>query len=241
MRAASAGWEAMLSPLSSIQDVQSKIERALECLPKLLSQLPEELKPLILIAPPQGVRANVSLRHPDKKTGRQIKRNAPANCWSPEAHLVLISYENSAVEAERSRPAEEIKPAEIVPSPEQKVPARDPAQELLQALAQAEMGSQFVSLKWFRDTCLPQKGFSWGATPEERQHVLADAIHRRWILTSRIPNPKNPQFPVTAIRVNRPLDEVRTILEQNSKANPLFAPISIPGERLSETVLRERR
>jgi hypothetical protein len=112
--------------------------------------------------------------------------------------------------------------------------------ELLQALAQAEMGSQFVALKWF-DTCLPQKGFSWGTTPEERHRVLADAINRRWILTSRIPNPKNPQFPVTAIRVNRPMDEVRAILDENAKANSAFAPISIPGERLSETVLRERR
>ena len=89
------------------------------------------------------------------------------------------------------------------------------------------MGRQFVSLKWFRDTCLPQKGFAWGAAPEERYKVLTDAIDRRWILTSRIPNPKNPQFPVTAIRVNRPLDEVRTILDENAKASSPFAPISI--------------
>jgi hypothetical protein len=226
--------------VNTIQDLQSKIERALECLPKLISQLPEELKPLIRLAPPQGIHAHVSLRHPDKKTSRQIKRNAPVSSWSPESDLVLISYDTSSGETELPLPVEEIKPAEIVRSPEQKQP-KDPARELLQALAQAETGRQFVSLKWFRDTCLPQKGFLWGTTPEERYRVLVEAIDRRWILTSRIPNPKNPQFPVTAIRVNRPLDEVRTMLDENAKASPVFVPISIPGERLSETVLRERR
>lgn len=227
--------------MNTIQDVQSEIEKALECLPKFISHLPEELKPLILLAPQQGVHAQVSLRHPDRKTSRQIKRNAPVSSWSPKSDMVVISYDTSAAEAEIPLAAEHAKSAETVRSLGQKTPVKDPAHELLQALAQAEMGSQFVSLKWFRDTCLPQKGFSWGTTPEERHRVLADAINRRWILTSRIPNPKNPQFPVTAIRVNRPLDEVRTMLEENSKANPLFAPISIPGERLSETVLRERR
>ena len=232
----------MPSAVNTIQDTQSEIERALECLPKLVSQLPEELKPLIRLAPPQGIHAHVSLRRPDKKTSRQIKRNAPAGSWRPESDLVIISYAASAAETEIPAPAEEIKPAEIVRGPGRKQqPASDPARELLQALAQAEMGRQFVSLKWFRDTCLPQKGFPWGATPEERYRVLMDAMDRRWILTSRIPNPKNPQFPVTAIRVNRPLGEVRAILDENAKASSAFAPISIPGEWLSETVLRERR
>lgn len=231
----------MQSAVNTIQDIQSEIENALECLPKLVSKLPEELKPLLRLAPPQGIRAHVSLRHPDKKASRQIKRNAPVSSWSPESDLVLISYDASVVETKIPVPAEEMKPAEIVRGPEPTQPTRDPARELLQALAQAEMGSQFVSLKWFRDTCLPQKGFPWGTAPEERHRVLADAISRRWILTSRIPNPKNPQFPVTTIRVNRPLDEVRAILDENAKASPVFAPISIPGEWLSETVLRERR
>ena len=231
----------MQSVVSTIQDVQSEIEKALECLPELLSQLPDELKPLILLAPPQGVHARVSLRHPDKKSSRQIRRNAPVNRWSPKSDLVVISYNTSAAETGVPLPVEQAKAAKTVRGLEQKPPARDPARELLQALAQAEMGSQFVSLKWFRDTCLPQKGFPWGTAPEERHRVLAEAIKRRWILTSRIPNPKNPQFPVTAIRVNRPMDEVRAILDENAKANSVFAPISIPGERLSETVLRERR
>lgn len=229
-----------MSAANTIQDVQSEIEKALECLPKFISHLPVELKPLILLAPQQGVHAQVSLRHPDKKTSRQIKRNAPVSSWSPESDLVVISYSSTA-EAKVPLPAEKAKSTETVRSLGQKPPVRDPAHELVQALAQAEMGSQFVSLKWFRDTCLPQKGFSWGTTPEDRHRVLADAINRRWILTSRIPNPKNPQFPVTAIRVNRPLDEVRTILDANAKASPIFAPVSIPGERLSETVLHGRR
>jgi hypothetical protein len=231
----------MQSAASTIQDVQSEIEKALECLPKFLSHLPEELRPLRWLAPRQGVHAHISLRHPDKKASRQIKRNAPVTSWSPESDLVVISYNTSAAEAAIPLPAEQAKPAETARGLDQKPPARDSARELLQALAQAETGRQFVSLKWFRDTCLPQKSFSWGTTPEERYRVLVEAIDRRWILTSRIPNPKNPQFPVTAIRVNRPMDEVRAILDENAKVNSAFAPISIPGERLSETVLRERR
>ncbi len=152
----------------------------------------------------------------------------------------MISYDASPVESEIPAPAEEAKPVEIVASPAPAQPAKDPARELLQALAQKEMGRQFVSLTWFRDTCLPRKGLSWGTTPEERQKVLMDAIHRNWVLASRIPNPKDPQFPVAAIRVNRSLDEVRVILDGNAKASPTFAPVTIPGERLSETILRER-
>ena len=74
----------MQSAVNTIQDIQSEIENALECLPKFVSKLPEELKPLLRLATPQGIRARVSLRHPDKKASRQIKRNAPVSSWSPE-------------------------------------------------------------------------------------------------------------------------------------------------------------
>ena len=111
------------------------------------------------------------------------------------------------------------------------------------ALAKAELDPQlgFVSLKWFRDKFLPQCGYSWAASEEERQRVLANAIERGLILKSRVANPKNPQFPVTAIKVNRPLAEVRRILDQEPGFGSAFDPIAIAGEPLSQTVLRERR
>jgi hypothetical protein len=115
--------------------------------------------------------------------------------------------------------------------------------QLLLALAKAERDPQlgFVALKWFRDTYLPRQGVIWADTPENRQRILVEAINRRWIVTSKIPNPKNPRYPVTAIKINRPLPEVRQLLEQEECLRTTFAPITIAGERLSATVLRERR
>ena len=116
-------------------------------------------------------------------------------------------------------------------------------EDLLRALEKAEHEPQFgfVSLKWFRDVYLPRQGYSWAAAPESRQTVLVEAINRRWILTSKVANPKNPQFPVTAIKVNRPLAEVRKVLGREASFGAVFAPIPIAGEPLSESLLRERR
>lgn len=215
----------------TIEGAQAELEQALESLPNYLPQLPDALKPLARLAPPTGLHAKVSLRHGSKKE-RQVKRNAPASSWSPEEGIVSISYgvrNNAGQDRPRKHPVSV---------------QHDPVREIVQALARAESGNQFVILKWFRDTYLPQQGLAWAATPEERHRALAVAIDWRWILTSRIPNPRNPQFPATAIRVNRPLAEVRAILNQDTGdtgERPHFAPIAIRGESLSATVLRERR
>jgi hypothetical protein len=57
---------------------------------------------------------------------------------------------------------------------------------------------------------------------------------------SKVPNPKSPQFPVTAIRLNRLLPEIQAILGEQV-ADSDFRPVDIRGEQLSATVLRERR
>ena len=225
----------------TILEVQSELEIALQSLPGFQAQLPDVLKPLVKLAPPKGVRACVSLRHAGKKP-RQVKRNAPADSWSASSGLVSISY--SAAPREETADVETQAPTEVVTVVRPQRPrSEDPARELLRALARAENDPQlgFVSLKWFRDTYLPQQGSTWAAAPENRQRVLAETIENRWILTSKVPNPKNPQYPVTAIRINRPLPEVREMLEQEGALGSDFAPIAISGERLSETVLRERR
>jgi hypothetical protein len=212
----------------TIEGAQAELEQALESLPNYLPQLPDALKALATLAPPKGRYAKVSLRHGSNKE-RQVKRNAPASSWSPEEGIISISYavrKNSGQDRPRKHPVSV---------------QHDPVREMVQALAKAESGNQFVVLKWFRDTCLPHQGLAWAATPEDRHRVLAEAIDRGWILTSRIPNPRNPQFPATAIRVNRPLAEVRAILDHDAGERPHFAPIAIPGEPLSATVLRERR
>jgi hypothetical protein len=60
-------------------------------------------------------------------------------------------------------------------------------------------------------------------------------------LTYKVPNPKSPAFPVTAIRLNRRHPEVAAALEDEEGATSEFAPLAIKGEPLSATVLRERR
>lgn len=224
----------------SIDQLQSEIEKALRVLPELAHQLPVELKPLARLAPPAGVCARVSLRH--ARSDRQVKRSAPADNWSPESGVVSIAYDTSSageagsVETRASNRTH----SEVSPSP---AVSEDPVRDLVLALARAERDPQlgFVSLKWFRDTFLPRQGYNWATTQEKRQRLLEQAIHSNLIVTSKVPNPKNPQYPVTAIRVNRSLPEARKILDQEAGLGSAFAPITIPGERLSETVLRERR
>lgn len=97
-----------------------------------------------------------------------------------------------------------------------------------------------MSLKWFRDQALPGEGRPWTASEEARQSVLRTAIENRLILTSKVPNPKSPQFPVTAIRLNRLLPEVAAILGQAHLADSDFHPVEIKGEPLSVTIMRER-
>jgi hypothetical protein len=70
--------------------------------------------------------------------------------------------------------------------------------------------------------------------------VLRAAIEERLILVAKVPNPKAPQFPVTTIRVNRLMPEVRAILGGGSLVDLGFHPIEIKGEPLSVTVIRER-
>jgi len=205
----------------------------------------------------------VSLRHAKKE--RQVKRTAPASSWSPHTGLIAISYRPSMAEDDQSiqPPVEAIEPTKPEPhhmpaGPQQHAApaeavertkrepaevASDPARDVVTALAKAEKDPQlgFVALKWFRDTYLPQQGYPWAAIPDDRQRVLANAIDRNWILTSKVANPKNPQFPVTSIKVNRPLADVRDILDREPGYRSGFNPVAMRGEPLSQTILRERR
>ncbi len=113
---------------------------------------------------------------------------------------------------------------------------------MIRSLDRAEKrpGYPFVSLKWFRDQALPAEGWDWTGSDETRQNVLRIAIEKRLILTSKVPNPKSPQFPVTAIRLNRLMPEVAGVLGEKSEDWD-FHPVEIRGEPLSATILRERR
>jgi hypothetical protein len=170
------------------------------------------------LAPP-GYRPLVRLEN--RQSQRKLRSTAEAGkAWSAETGAIVISFE----------------PAAAAPAPE-----NSPVADLVRALDRVEARSalDFIALKWFRDTVLPAEDFPWAASDGARGAVLYEATEKGLVLTSRVPNPKQPQHPVTSVRLNRASPEVQEIL---SAAGPSeFQPVEIKGEPLSHTVLEGRR
>jgi len=220
----------------TIEEVESRLEQGLA---KLRSPEYKPLETLLQPLIPKGYRVHVSLVD---KNGRKKRKNASADNWSPELGEVRVNFEPDITNPDLSGADQKEHLSEDSPAKKSDAKASEPVSDLVRALDRVESrpGYQFVALKWFRDVALPGDGFEWAQSDSARQSVLRDAIERRLILTSKVPNPKAPQFPVTAIRLNRLLPEIQAILgEQVSESD--FRPVDIRGEKLSATVLRERR
>ena len=217
----------------TIPAAEEIIEEALNEL--AYSQDPGLVRALRFLAPP-GYQAIVELC---SENGRSKRRNAMADTWTPEDDEVRIYFERIAdgeahtprsPRAATARFGDEEEPEELV------LPADmdNRVKELCTALAEAERGGHaFIALKWFRDSFLPRKSFRWNQHPDSRQAVLAEAIQRGAVMTSKIANPKTPAYPTTTIRLNRaemgiPEDAQR------------FHPVAIEGEALAETLEEER-
>jgi hypothetical protein len=189
----------------TIPDAEEIVEEALGEL--AFSQDPGLARALRFLAPP-GYQAIVELC---SENGRSKRRNASADSWSPEEDEVRIYFErldDSAGPARQSRASRAPVEREYDDEPEDiaAVPADLDVRvkELCAALAEAERGGHaFIALKWFRDSFLPRKTFRWNQHPESRKAVLAEAIQRGVVLTSKIANPKTPAYPTTTIRLNR--------------------------------------
>jgi hypothetical protein len=180
--------------------------------------------------------------------GRKKRSNASADHWSPVLGRIEIRFEPIAQEQKQinsvtSQPAAKEFPAK--PGKLSKgIPGVRPAEaDLLIALdrAEARPGWNFVPLKKFRDEILPQEHFPSMPTDVHHRSVLESAIEKKFILVSKVPNPKSPQFPVTTIRLNRLMPEVKAVLGQTNSQDLDFHPVEISGEPLSATILRERR
>jgi hypothetical protein len=220
----------------TIEEVESRLEQGLA---KLRSPEYKPLETLLQQLIPKGYRVHVSLVD---KNGRKKRKNASADNWSPDLGEVRVNFEPDATnqdilvaEQESELPAESpAKPSDTI--------ASDPMSDLVRTLDRVESrpGYQFVALKWFRDVALTGESFGWAQSDSARQGILREAIERRLVLISKVPNPKSPQFPVTAIRLNRLLPEIQAILGEHV-ADSDFRPLDIRGEQLSATVLRERR
>jgi len=208
----------------------------------LQAALSNPLKSILDQRVPTGYEPRVILVDDGSHKIRRKRKTASANNWVGESDQILIRFEpraSSEAESVRDTPTSAPGKPEVVARGE-----KDILTELIEALDRAEhrRGYDFVSLKWFRDTALVGENFEWAKSPSTRHQVLSGAIESRLILTNKVPNPKSAQFPVTAIRLNRLVPEVRKALGAGDGGDDLdFHPIEIRGEPLSTTILRERR
>lgn len=184
---------------------------------------------------PEGYQCEVHLHRGNRKKRRDAEFEAN---WNPDTDSIRIAF--SPTDEKIETPAGTVA---ISSETTHQVSVEDRLSDLLRALDRAEgrPGYEFVSLKWFRDAALVHEGFHWAADEFARQDVLREAIDRRWILTSKVANPRPPHFPVTAIRLNRQMPEVNAALGYRVSSLRAFHPVSIRGEPLSATVLRDRR
>ncbi len=220
---------------------------------QLASQLEDSLRHLLRdlnYSLPPNHEIGVSLLHAKGKK-KHVRSNAAADNWSPEAGLIEIRFAAapSAPEQPGPKPSQETEVARGVRS--DGVAGRiagsnffEPDAELLRALDRAESrpGWNFVPLKKFRDEILPtDEHLPSLRTTIEQHEALRRVIERRLVLVGKVPNPKAPQFPVTTIRLNRLMPEVKAALGQSGDSDVDFCPVEIRGEPLSTTILRERR
>ena len=245
VKGAAYGEEKMKSTKAdpSIVDVNNlSIPDAEEIIEEALNELGESTDPglalaLHFLAPP-GYQAIVELCG---ENGRSKRRNAMANTWTPEEDEVRIYFERIDGEEAAPRPAraqhasaehafdEDDDQEAVIPAD---IDAR--VKELCAALAEAERGGHaFIALKWFRDSFLPRKAFRWNQHPESRQTVLAEAIQRGVVLTSKIANPKTPAYPTTTIRLNR----AEAGMPEEAQR---FHPVTAHGDSIAEAIEEER-
>lgn len=220
----------------SIPDAEEIIEEALNELGE--STDPGLARALRFLAPP-GYQAIVELCG---ENGRSKRRNAMADSWSPEEDEVRVYFEridgNEAPRPFRA-PRASVDLAydeDDDDGQEAVIPADMDARvkELCAALAEAERGGHaFIALKWFRDSFLPRKAYRWNQHPDSRQTVLAEAIQRGVVLTSKIANPKTPAYPTTTIRLNR----AEAGMPEEAQR---FHPVAIHGESIEEAIEEER-
>jgi hypothetical protein len=220
----------------TIPDAEEVIEEALNEL--AFSSDPGMARALHFLAP-AGYQAIVELC---SENGRSKRRNAPADSWSPEEDEVRIYFERTDGSEPAPRPVRASHgPAESDydeddDGQEAVIPADLDARvkELCAALAEAERGGHaFIALKWFRDSFLPRKAFRWNQHPESRQAVLAEAIQRGVVLTSKIANPKTPAYPTTTIRLNRAEAGIPDEAQR-------FHPVAVHGDSIAEAIEEER-
>ncbi len=154
----------------------------------------DALRELDLLPPGFKHRVRFHGEKKDKRKTADFERN-----WRADADSIRIWFEPQETSGNPEPIAKSVAPSPASLPVQVAAAVSDPLADMVRALDRAESrrGYDFVSLKWFRDAALPSEGLSWASSDATRQNVLRGAIEKRLILTSKVPNPKSPQFPVT--------------------------------------------
>src|SRR5688572_416801 len=70
------------------------------------------------------------------------------------------------------------------------------------ARAEGDPAFKFLALKFLRDQLLPRQ-VAWASLPHEAQIQINYAIDQGVLVTTKVENPRMPQYPVTAVQLNR--------------------------------------
>ncbi len=80
-----------------------------------------------------------------------------------------------------------------------------------------------------------------GLESHEAQRWFDRLVDDQIFVLDKRPNPNNPDFPSTAVRLNRDNDAVKRVLNKNGRPSNGFQAVTIRGEPASITLVRERR
>ncbi|MBK7875997.1 MAG: hypothetical protein IPJ77_09630 [Planctomycetes bacterium] len=194
-------------PQPSISDLEADLEDAFNALQDFerRGELPDALRPLLTLTPPEGASLHVSLRHRD--TMRQIRRTLDERSFEPRTCGAWIVFE--------------LAPAGVVDDARGANNGLDEyMREFVVALDRAERDPHmsFVALKYFRDQYLARTGHGWARDFDLVRHLIQKVTDDQILVLSRVPNPRQPEFPVTSIRLNREHAFVREVLGADAPA-----------------------
>lgn len=215
----------------TVGDLERRIAAALAAIPEMRERgmLPPILDILAKALCVEGGRLEVELCYDD---GARIDSEAPADDVAPGDFRIAIGFRHG--EARRARPAaaapayEQAAPVAVA----EQVPVADDEIGRVLALVQRAEGEprfRFLSLKYLRDTILAAAPVTRDWAPEVRQQVVSAAIDRGFLTAHKVPNPKIPQFPVAAVRLNRENPESLRLLEAHGPAPDFELPAARPA------------
>ncbi len=176
--------------------------------------------------------------------GRTLLKNALSTPLTITLSLTVGGPRDAASRASDAGIAEahEPQPELAVPQGLANAPAgdrsldRDPRLDrVIRELDRLERRRDFIWIGYVAKTLLPNMGFD----ENQARELLNFASDAGIIVLTKTPNPNNPEFPSTTIKLNRQHPVVHRAL--GSGRPPAFRPIKIRGGPLSEDIIRDRR